>query len=105
MNMARRTEGNSAPDESLCVHRKPGACIERKPQGFSSAADCFPRKRHEAAACKRSEWMLTNLLRTLRERFYQQHHQGSVQLHFGKPYTVPVFAKDIKYLHPPSIRA
>jgi hypothetical protein len=49
--------------------------------------------------------MLTNLLRTLNERFYQQHHQGSVQSFFGKPYMVPVFAKDIKYLHPPSLRA
>jgi hypothetical protein len=49
--------------------------------------------------------MLTNLLMTLNERFYQQHHQGSVQSFFGKSYTVPVFAKDIKYLHPPSIRA
>jgi hypothetical protein len=49
--------------------------------------------------------MLTNLLSRLTERFSQQHHQGSVKLLFAKSYTEPVFVKDIKYLHPPSLRA
>lgn len=49
--------------------------------------------------------MLINLLSKLNERFHHQHHQGSVQLQFGKLVTEPVCAKDIKYLHPPSIRA
>jgi hypothetical protein len=83
-----------------------GVRIERKPQGFFDRCRLHSKDwGHETAACKRSEWMLTNLLRTLCERFYQQHHQGSVQSFFGKPYMVPVFAKDIKYLHPPSLRA
>jgi hypothetical protein len=80
--------------------------IERRPRGFLDG--CFVLSmqwKREAAACKRSEWMLTNLLSALSERFYQQHHQGSVQSFFGKPFIVPVFGKDIKYLHPPSLRA
>jgi len=49
--------------------------------------------------------MLTNLLSRLTERFSQQHHQGSVKLLFSRTYTEPVFFKDLKYLHPPSLRA
>jgi hypothetical protein len=49
--------------------------------------------------------MLINLLSNLNERFHHQHHQSSVQLQFGELDTEPVSVKDIKYLHPPSIRA
>jgi len=49
--------------------------------------------------------MLTNLLNDLNELFYQQHHQSSVGFSLGKRYAEPVFFKDIKYLHPPSLRA
>jgi hypothetical protein len=49
--------------------------------------------------------MLINLLSKLNERFYHKHHQSSVQLHYGKSDTELVHVKDIKYLHPPSIRA
>ena len=49
--------------------------------------------------------MLINLLSAFSERFHHQHHQSSVQLLFGNLDTEPVSVKDIKYLHPPSIRA
>jgi hypothetical protein len=49
--------------------------------------------------------MLINLLSKLNERFHHQHHLSSVQSVFVRPDTGPVSVKDIKYLHPPSIRA
>jgi hypothetical protein len=49
--------------------------------------------------------MLINLLKALNERFHHQHHQSSVQLHFGGPDREQVSVKDIKCLYPPSIRA
>jgi hypothetical protein len=49
--------------------------------------------------------MLKNLLKSLNELFSQQHHQSSVKLHLGKGYAEPVIDKDLKYLHPPSLRA
>jgi len=49
--------------------------------------------------------MLINLLTKMNERFHHQHHLSSVLSVSSRCGTGDVFGKNIKYLHPPSIRA